>query len=1303
MALPPLQAWLLWVALLIATTLASSSDAGKTFAPLSVFSAPICRFTARPCVRLIDRNASDIIALPMAAWLPRQFAVYAPLTSSSTCPTNHSICVPTSAYVPTLTRLSSGDINLTIALLDSDVVADTALTFTLSSSTFVHGPSCSPMGTCNDSMWTISSPSSPFVVTFVVTNATGSFNVTRTPTILASMNLAAAAILPASNMEFSPTVSFETDPTCMRLSMYLPRTLSALSLCLSLDQDMCRPHNDLPSTFPPLSWNASSPASILQGSASVRVNVTTTSATSFCLTLQWDPHDVAMLQSPLGLSFPNVHLTANATSVSSPLYMQWTVQGTESQCVPVVFLQSPRAADLVEPQTLWTVVSLVLYTFAFVVACLLVRLHGLSFVKTSMFHDLALVSLLLVLLTSLLVHVLWLTTLHRLTGDARGTSGIEAGFLVAIVEGLRQTLLWVFVVSAGVHWTALSTPGLRRIHMESGRVVGVWVLVIISHFVVLLLYVVQNYSVLKCTYVDYLRNSAQTSIDRTTSTTSTIATLNSTTQQLWLPLLQPADWKYGVDKVCVDRTGGAFVLTFVPLHLLPLVVLVGLVVVGCSTKKTPTTTSSSTSTTTTPMHDDHVPLPVVSGSPNDHRSRTLSHTTTTRPPFSWISRLCAVLGIMPLAVHHFLTLYLYATSQHLPPVMWLVVGEYLPMLAPTLGYLVVQWTSSTGGGGMLLDTRLSHMIMRSTNHEQDASEQYRMPQDDTNNHDDNVITSSSLKTTSVAHVAVITSSSSMGQTTACDKVVVHLSHVVDDDPGWSTTVHTSKDELVTIPWYPDARIRCIVTTVSHMSAVESVFELGSLRQASHHVTWKTTCDTGTVTISLVRVDKTVTKPVSFTDPSVDSVAEELRELPWPTAVAVQYVATCVLPTVSVLADRAAEDLAATCAPTPRPDQHPIDQIQDEWEADVVQTWLRQRWTKRAEYAAMLTTGSSIPATMLQRLDEGKWVKLTADAKTSALRFLPCNLHVQDLHVIDARGEAAAVYSTLTMGVFASDHPTLADTEGSPQHATEEHETTWHARYKDEVQWATWVRETETNGQALATVVTAVVDQLNTQTQAASRWMEWVATKSVVFHMESLVSDHGKERQMLRDCAAAMEWLQSHVTLGLELEEEGSNVYVVNQRDVVTSVNLVVQASDPSHMNSAKAAVHVVLRVRERFWNHVHELIGGGPCHDATHQGGGLGFREPPNMATGVVRITALLFTQGIDESQTLANKTGGLFKETFPDVVNQRSVDRLAAFVQDLDVYVEANMAQKLDPTDVYVYVWGGVCRCPQILQTWCA
>ncbi|KAF0755784.1 hypothetical protein AaE_004857, partial [Aphanomyces astaci] len=101
--------------------------------------------------------------------------------------------------------------------------------------------------------------------------------------------------------------------------------------------------------------------------------------------------------------------------------------------------------------------------------------------------------------------------------------------------------------------------------------------------------------------------------------------------------------------------------------------------------------------------------------------------------------------------------------------------------------------------------------------------------------------------------------------------------------------------------------------------------------------------------------------------------------------------------------------------------------------------------------------------------------------------------------------------------------------------------------------------------ALATVVTAVVDQLNTQTQAASRWMEWVATKSVVFHMESLVSDHGKERQMLRDCAAAMEWLQLHVTLGLELEEEESNVDVVNQRDVVTSVNLVVQASDPSHM------------------------------------------------------------------------------------------------------------------------------------------
>ncbi|ETV93842.1 hypothetical protein H310_12194 [Aphanomyces invadans] len=1276
---PPwsLQAWVTYIAFILAATLAHSSASTAILSPdqtTALVSVPICRFVSRPCVRLADRNSSEIIAPLTSVPLYGQYAIYSPLTEASTCPTNHTTCVPSSAYVPALSRLPNGAINLTFSLLDADLVADSSLIFTLSSSAFLHGPPCGS-GVCNATMWSIPCPpsSSSPVVTFVISNATGLVNVSRTGRIaLSSMPLVDTAVAPASIAGFAPTVSFESDPTCMRLSIYLPRTLaiSSLSLCLALNSQLC-PYT-LPSSFQSLPSNATK-ATILQGSASVRVNLTNASNVSMCMTLAWDPSDVAALQIPLGLSLSSVRLANSSTGPSSPSMtlglpssMLWTIEGTDAQCVPIVYLDSPRSADVLEPKTLWTVVSLVLYTFGVVLACLLVRLHGLAFVKTSMFNDIALVSVLLVFLCSLFLHVLWLTILHRLPGS----SGIEAGFLVAILEGLRETVLWTFLVSICAHWMVLSWPFIARHHRDTGHVVAAWCGGLVVHFLVLLLYVVQNYNVMKCTYVDYLRNSHQRHSDGGAKTATSVNSTNSTLQ-LWLPLLQPADWKYGVEKVCVD-SGGGFLYTFAPLHILPLGVLMLLLRLGCSRlqwrqSKTPLYGSDHVPLTASESHNSVMPPRVSPTTPHPHQP--LHRGIAKDWMLTGTSATIMVALVTTLGLHHGLTLYLYATNQHMPALVWLVVGEYLPMLVPTLGYLALQWTAQDMPSPMPLDRQSSRLPHHRT--PPHPSKRYnRIGLDQIDDGEDQGLlpltpspTSASAVPFGERHPTLAHLNVTMEKSLDQHPVIVQLfvSHVSDlhswTPVGEALNGQEQPTRHVTTPWRPHARLRCVVATPSSTGerivdsewAMDSLLHTGRLlvqapssvetdavmpnEEASSSPPWL-------VSISLDRLENTISKPLAIAlttnDESTLQVTEVLRESPWSTVAAIAYVQT-VVPAVQSMAEQAAADLAAFDAAHGRTRTVlPIDQIQEAAEADKVRSWLVQRHQKRMAYATMLTT-ECLPA-MADRRDTGAWAKLTIDAKSSALRYLVLNMHVHELHV-ETGGAKPRVYSTLTSGVLASHSATklpplscAVDDDGP---------SLWpaHVRYTDEAAWSAWMRETEANGQALATLVTAVVDQMN-KSGIVSTWVEWVVRKSFVLHMESLLSDYGKERHMLHDCAAAMEWLQTHVTLGVQLDEDPDATDVVVNIKLYPSLHdSAVRTDDSVVARLGATKVHVVLCVAQRHWPSTAHL-------------------------DDVVAVTALLFTQGINEAQTLANKTGGLFKETFPDAVNQRSLDRLAACVE---------------------------------------
>ncbi|KAF0692015.1 Aste57867_16857 [Aphanomyces stellatus] len=1209
---------LLWGMIIFAVAAVSTSAA----APPIPFTTPICRYASQPCVRLVDRNQSNItqVTLPSTASgisLPTRYIDYTSLrpdtslAASATCPTNYSSCVETSAYVPTAAALGNGLFNITFVPFEVDVSSpDVAfLLLNLSTSVLTHAPPCVYPAFCNDTVWAVAAAKAP--ISLVVSAVTGLLDVHVVLKssashffLVSSMRLSDVAIRPAGNHRFAPTISFESDPVRMRLSFHLPRGVANTTVCVTLQSSLCGPVSSLVS-FQAL---ANTTLDVLQGSGSVRANLTAASPSSLCVFVHWDlssdiPH------APLGLALAGVSL-----STTTPAFLAWNATGTAPQCAPVVFLASPRAIDRnpMVPKPLWTVVSLVLYVFALVVACLLVRLHGLAFVRETMYTDLALLSILCLLVASVLLHVLWLTLLNRLPAS----DAVETSFLVAVLDMLRQAVVWTLVVSISVHWLSIVSP-----MTPSGRLLALWLTLMLVYVILLVVYLVQNYAVIKCTYVDYLRNHHDDS--------------------LWLPLLQPAGWKYGADKVCVDSQHG-FVYTYGLMHILP----VGLVLVLAT-----------------------LGLGLVRQSRQSRRRRPAAAAVVHQA----VLGLAAVVLSMATALgaQHVLAVVLYVTERHVSPLLWLVVGDYLPTLVPSLGFLMLQWNakvfalppppSSSSTTTTLwpkqTDDDAHHALLShpSTCHllsQRMAELTVTMPPD----------TSSSLVVTVYQSVTTQDETNlSMERRTGMTVTTVTTTKV----PTWILVATIdrptpSKATSIQVPWLPQSHLRLVVQDgdAKQLDNDENDDDAGVSMAALLHDGHRVRCRVGNTTHAMtvllaLGLSSSISRPL---DCDI-AIVETLRESPWPTDVVLAYLDHLVTARTALATD-AARDLAmfdAAQASAGTCYANIIDQIQGEADVDLVRQWLVQRIAKRREYVALLV---ECIALYKDRRRHGLFFKRSAEKKDSRLRFLPINLHLHDMAV-----ETTTTYSTITMGAFACHTTTkfshhALDTH-HPRHGsrddtttadeTDDDETTFIApipnersftdeldRFHDEVTWASLVRHDECNAHAVAALVTSAIDWVNNAVRAgtlADVWGGWVAC-GFLFHVESLVSDHGKESQVLADCAAAVDWLGA-TTLDLAFDDACQCVHPASG---VSRMRLHPRASTHHHA----AGVHVVLHL----------------CCAAAWDA-----LPPPQ-----VLVVPLLFTQGINEMQTLANKAVTSYKETLPESINEANGARLAAFVdQRLD------------------------------------
>jgi len=349
----------------------------------------------------------------------------------------------------------------------------------------------------------------------------------------------------------------------------------------------------------------------------------------------------------------------------------------------------------------------------------------------------------------------------------------------------------------------------------------------------------------------------------------------------------------------------------------------------------------------------------------------------------------------------------------------------------------------------------------------------------------------------------------------------------------------------------------------------------------------------------------------------------------------------------------------------------IEQIQGENDQTVVQTWLNDRVQQRKMYVEALQECHQL---CIDRAEEGLNFKASTEKKSLVLRFLPINLHVQDMWVgptADLRSQRSRrtspnveVYPTVTVGAFSAhcfkfrhggsilslrstlQKRSLSRVQSDVSDKSGVDAVDWSnvdVRSTDETRWHLASRLDMCLSQALTTLVTSFCRQLEYSLQHPTdrTFLHTIDSIGFLFQVESLLSTQGKEIGMLEDFSAAVDALK-HVTI-------------------------VLDTSPPAHLPSTLLNLHmknttlpsvVSVRLSKGSIKGTFTVAIGVRCPDDVRM-------SIPNTirSGGAISVTPVIFTQGINEMQTLANNASTK-KTTLQDIINRKSFFVLTRYVE---------------------------------------
>jgi hypothetical protein len=217
-----------------------------------------------------------------------------------------------------------------------------------------------------------------------------------------------------------------------------------------------------------------------------------------------------------------------------------------------------------------------------------------------------------------------------------------------------------------------------------------------------------------------------------------------------------------------------------------------------------------------------------------------------------------------------------------------------------------------------------------------------------------------------------------------------------------------------------------------------------------------------------------------------------------------------------------------------------------------------------------------------------------------------------------------------------------------------------ARALEETRWQLTNRLDMVVSQALSALTASFCRQLELALQHPSdrQFFQLLNSIGFLFQVESLLSTQGKELGMLEDFSAAV--------------------------DALKNVTFVLDTTPPSHLPPTLLNLHmkntslpsvVSVRLSKGAIKGAYTVVVGVRCSAE------LLALIPENLRSGgVISVTPIMFTQGINEMQTLANNASGK-KTTLQDIINHKSFRLLSQYVDKYRLLA----AQQPDavPTDV--------------------
>ncbi|KAI9922224.1 hypothetical protein PsorP6_000229 [Peronosclerospora sorghi] len=355
----------------------------------------------------------------------------------------------------------------------------------------------------------------------------------------------------------------------------------------------------------------------------------------------------------------------------------------------------------------------------------------------------------------------------------------------------------------------------------------------------------------------------------------------------------------------------------------------------------------------------------------------------------------------------------------------------------------------------------------------------------------------------------------------------------------------------------------------------------------------------------------------------------------------------------------------------------IGQIQDDTDSSLAREWLEERVRRRKEYVAMLRRNIQY---LVNRDKHKHYFKASVEKKSADLRFVPINMHIQDLligpthaFINDEKRRSSkevSVYDFTTVGAPAA-HVYKFNKGGilSYQNKRKKMEakianadldlSKWpeEVRDYDDVKWDLQLRMDCAFAQALAALTCSFVRKVEVAIQnpdviRGEDILRQFSSIGFLFQIESLLSTHGKEIGMLEDMAGAVEHLSCVAFIIQDVRDKPTNRFsfrMSRRKDIADEAGVVkVTVSNKSGIKRSHIKYIVTVQVTTSEVELPERLA-----------------------ACGEIQVTPVLFSQGINEMQTIANNTERA-KTELQDLINFRSLKPLKAFCEKYRRHVVA-------------------------------